>query len=428
MPVDGLLAKCAELIDMERRAFLGIAAGMAPTAFAQPWPDFSAVPGTVIAHSPASSGIYLSSPGILKLPNGWLLAKCDLFGPKSTEETAAVTRLFRSRDAGKTWEPVTNVQPCFWPTIFLHRGALYMIGTEGGSNRRLVIYRSRNGGEHWTTPVDANTGQYRHDLPLVTNAGSVVEHQGRIWFGSVFDRLGPKDLCWASDFRFRVMSAPAGADLLRQDSWTLSTPVEFNPTWLNGKFAGIVEGTITVGPDGLPALMMRLDYRGGPEEKALIARCSLDGRLLGVDSLHDIVTFPGGCKKFIVRFDSTSRRYWSLTNWVPPRHKIVNVERVRNTLALIHSTDLRRWRIATVILHHPDAAFHGFHYADFDFDGEDLVVASRTAFDDGLGGAHSQHDTNFLTFHRVRGFRGLGPGDAPDQLGPEIEGWNRRWG
>ncbi|MFH1570345.1 MAG: exo-alpha-sialidase, partial [Gemmatimonadota bacterium] len=41
-------------------------------------------------------------------------------------------------------------------------------------------------------------------------------------------------------------------------------------------------------------------------------------------------------------------------------------------------------------------------------DGEDLVVASRTAFDDGLGGAHNQHDANYLTFHRVAGFRAMG--------------------
>jgi hypothetical protein len=30
---------------------------------------------------------------------------------------------------------------------------------------------------------------------------------------------------------------------------------------------------------------------------------------------------------------------------------------------------------------------------------------SRTAFDDGLGGAHNAHDANFLTFHRIENIR-----------------------
>jgi len=46
-------------------------------------PDFSAVPGVVIAHSPASSGQDLGSPGILILPDGGYLSKHDFFGPGS---------------------------------------------------------------------------------------------------------------------------------------------------------------------------------------------------------------------------------------------------------------------------------------------------------------------------------------------------------
>jgi hypothetical protein len=48
---------------------------------------------------------------------------------------------------------------------------------------------------------------------------------------------------------------------------------------------------------------------------------------------------------------------------------------------------------------------HAFQYVDWQFDGEDLVVASRTAFDDDEGGAHRAHDANFMTFHRVEKFR-----------------------
>ena len=40
-----------------------------------------------------------------------------------------------------------------------------------------------------------------------------------------------------------------------------------------------------------------------------------------------------------------------------------------------------------IVLQHPDRARHAFQYVDWQFDGADLIVASRTAFDDGLGGA-----------------------------------------
>jgi hypothetical protein len=50
---------------------------------------------------------------------------------------------------------------------------------------------------------------------------------------------------------------------------------------------------------------------------------------------------------------------------------------------------------------------HGFQYADWQFDGDDIIAVVRTAFDDGEGGAHTYHDANFLTFHRWKNFREL---------------------
>jgi len=84
----------------------------------------------------------------------------------------------------------------------------------------------------------------------------------------------------------------------------------------------------------------------------------------------------------------------------------------RNTLALTCSSDLRSWDVRCVLLYHSDPARHGFQYPDWLFDGDDIVAALRTAYDDGLGGARNAHDANFLTFHRVRAFRTLTPDDS----------------
>jgi hypothetical protein len=60
-----------------------------------------------------------------------------------------------------------------------------------------------------------------------------------------------------------------------------------------------------------------------------------------------------------------------------------------------------------VLLHHPDPVKHAFQYPDWLIEGDDLVVLSRTAYDDRLGGAATAHDANYLTFHRFRDFREL---------------------
>jgi hypothetical protein len=85
---------------------------------------------------------------------------------------------------------------------------------------------------------------------------------------------------------------------------------------------------------------------------------------------------------------------------------------IRNSLALVHSPDLRRWEIRCVLLRHPDAAKHGFQYVDWQFDGDDIIAACRTACDDDAGGARNYHDANFLTFHRWQNFRGLTAKDS----------------
>jgi len=119
------------------------------------------------------------------------------------------------------------------------------------------------------------------------------------------------------------------------------------------------------------------------------------------------VDFPGGAVKFTIRFDPAAKLYWSLTNYIPPRHAGPDPGGTRNTLALTCSPDLRHWTVKCVLLYHPDRQRHGFQYVDWLFEGDDLIAVCRTAFDDGLGGAHNMHDANFMTFHRVKNFRKL---------------------
>jgi hypothetical protein len=68
--------------------------------------------------------------------------------------------------------------------------------------------------------------------------------------------------------------------------------------------------------------------------------------------------------------------------------------------------------VRCILLYHPDTVSHGFQYADWQFDGDDMVAVVRTAYDDAEGGAHNNHDANYVTFHRIGNFRKLSVGVA----------------
>jgi len=139
---------------------LVIAAGFSPLARSAE-ADFSKVPGAVVAHSPASSKVYLGSPGICILPDGTRLAKCDLFGPGAPRECGSVSHVFRSSDRGETRELMCALRGLFWAGIFPHRGDVYLPGTGGTTGRELVIRRSTDGGRTGTDPVDDQSGRLR---------------------------------------------------------------------------------------------------------------------------------------------------------------------------------------------------------------------------------------------------------------------------
>jgi len=365
------------------------------------WLAAAAPPGVVIDHCPAATGQYIGSPSIAILPDGRYVASHDFFGPNSGHKTAALTRIFRSADRGRSWRLIAEIRPAFWSTLFVHRGALYLIGTTH-ENGDAVIRRSLDGGQTWTAPADERSGlllrgQY-HCAPQ-----PVLVHAGRVW-RAMEDASGPGG--WGRQFLAFMMSAPAGADLLDASVWTFSNRLPSDPSWLGGKMRGWLEGNAVADPEGRVWDILRVDVpEGGVAARIAV---SPDGRQARFDPETGFIPFPGGAKKFTIRYDGRSRLYWALVNWVPERYRGPHAATVRNTLALASSPDLLRWTVRSVVLQHPDYEKHGFQYADWQFDRDDIVAAVRTAFDDSFGGPPRAHDANYLTFHRIRNFRKAG--------------------
>ncbi|TFG65962.1 MAG: exo-alpha-sialidase, partial [Anaerolineales bacterium] len=123
------------------------------------------------------------------------------------------------------------------------------------------------------------------------------------------------------------------------------------------------------------------------------------------------VPCPGGQMKFHVLYDAVTQLYWLLStqatdSMVKPermavdRFNLPNNERQR--LQLHFSKDMVNWCFAGLVAVGP-VEKASRHYASMAFDGDDLVILSRS----GDGRAKSPHDGNLITFHRVVDFRRL---------------------
>ena len=371
-------------------------------------PRLDLVPGVTIDHSPASSGLYIGSPSLAVLPDGDYFASHDFFGPQSNEHVSARSVIFRSRDRGMTWKKTAEIQGAFWSSLFVHRGALYLLGTDR-HHGNAVIRRSTDSGATWTSPLDGATGLLRDNGEYHCAPMPVIEYRGRLWRAMEW-RNPPKD--WGVNYCAGMMSVAVDADLLRAENWSYSNFLPSNRAWNGGDMGAWLEGNAIVDVDGGLINMLRVQTKS-PNEKAAIVRIGADGKTAAFDPATGFVDFPGGAKKFTIRYDSQSKLYWSLATIVPERHRAENPGGIRNTLALVSSPDLAHWTTRTILLYHPEVAKHGFQYVDWLFDGDAIIAACRTAYDDGLGGAHNNHDANFLTFHRWPNFRALTMADAP---------------
>jgi GH43 family beta-xylosidase len=360
-------------------------------------------PGVVIQHAPQASGRYIGSPSLTVLSDGVYLAAHDYFGPESKEHECATAAVYRSDDRGEHWRQLTELQCLFWPKLFHHNGAVYIMGVEK-HHGRIVIRRSLDHGETWTEPVDGETGLLTEEGQFHTAPVPVVEHQGRLWRAFEDASNGTK---WGYRYSAGMLSIAVDADLLRAENWTFSNFLNGDEAWLDGEFGGWLEGNAVVAPDGSIVNVLRVDTPDFPEKGATV-HVSSDGKVASFDGDTGFYEFPGAAKKFTIRPDESTGTYWMLATVVPEKfQKPTRPSGIRNTLALCASSDLRHWEERAILLHHPDTEAHGFQYVDWQFDGDDIIAVCRTAYDDGIGGARNNHDANFLTFHRIENFREL---------------------
>jgi hypothetical protein len=356
--------------------------------------NHASVPGVIINEIPAPSAllnaIYVSDPSIVVLSNGDYLASHAQFGNGSGSESNGLTQVFRSTDKGQTWTKVNggnNLSGILRGSLFEHNGAVYLSGSNhDSSGSNWVMMRSNNVGDTWSAQSFTSGGFATPD--------NLIAHNNRLWLASTVSSA----------------SFAATSDPYQEASWLRGGGFPaLNASWMNGTFSPannfIGEGQIAASPHlgvNILSKVRLLPYVALSSVNPGTGRVSFDPDM-------DFINLRGGEKKFAVRYDSVSEKYYMLANPNLPAHDNTSFasDLVRNTAAVYSSADLRHWRMEKIFLYSQNISYEGFQYFNFEFDGDDMVIASRTAFDVGGNRPPRGHDSNLLTFHRIEDFRDL---------------------
>lgn len=342
----------------------------------------------------AFSGHYLCSPSLVRHPDGFLLASMDVFAANHPQN---LTLIFRSDDDGATWHYISELMPCFWGKLFIHKGELYMLScsTEYGD---LLIGKSTDGGKTFSAPVTLLRGANGKNgsSGVHKNPQNIVYYNGRIYETLEWGSWANKEYCHAA----MVMSCDENADLLNPENWHFTEPRKFSQ--FAPEIAELpnctmtIEGTLTVAPDGKLYNIMRFGKYG----KILAYAVDTEDPDAPLTYSH-CIDFPANYSKFMIQYDKISKKYYSIASRVYDREK----SSARNLLSLMVSDDLLHWNVACDLYDFRDRDHKkvGLQYVDFFFEGDDILYLCRTA----INGANNFHDANYSTFHRIENFRNL---------------------
>jgi hypothetical protein len=356
---------------------------------------------------------FIGSPSIAIMEDGTYLASHDIFIKGSPDPYE--TRVFRSTDKGQSWTWVSTLTNLNAATLFTSGRFAYIMGEarkmpltpsgciedahEGDDNdkceKQNVVRKSLDQGSSWGAVYVIGGDRDANGTP-----SPPVIYNDRIWFAASLKG---------------AMTAALSDSVLDQDAWRYTGEVDTSPDWLNGTFGSTFwsEGQVVASPhtgvvvlpkiDNLPYTgLIRVSY--DPESDESTAEFDPD---------TGFVPLPGAEKKFACVYDAVSQKFYALTNPVLAAHANDPdwpPKLIRNTGAVLSSTDLRTWRLEKIILYSPNIDYEAFQYFNFAIDGDDLAVVARTALRVGPGPYERPprgHDSNILSFHRIKSFRQL---------------------
>lgn len=345
------------------------------------------------------SGNSLCSPDLLIHPDGYWLSTMDVYGTGTPKN---FTMIFRSDDKGETWHYVSELMPCFWSRMFLHKGDIYMIACST-SYGDLLIGKSTDGGKTFCTPtVIMRASGGRNGVPgFHKNPQNIVVYNGRIYETIEWGNWDQEEYKHAA----MVMSCSVDDDLMVAENWHLTPPVKYSSDWEGvavGKTLETIEGTLCVAPDGDLYNVMRYNIGDGKPSYGLVLSYKVNTEDPDAPLQYShAIKYPCNLSKFMIKRDEVSGLYYSIGSRIDCEERIGH----RNLLSLMVSEDMENWDVKMDIIDRrcDDHDKVGFQYVDFHFEGDDIVFLCRTA----MNNAQSFHNTNYQTFHRIKNFRNI---------------------
>ena len=404
-----------------------------------------------VCGSPEPERLFCFSPGLCRLANGRLVATMDWGGPGAGELSGPIAyhgkkpwqgRACTSDDGGQTWTERLRF-PFYHARPFAAGGRLYILGHAGD----LWIVRSDDNGDTWNEPVRLTDGETWHMAPC-----NVYEDGGRIYL-AVEKQVYHDVRAWpVSALAPVLLRGPTDADLTRRENWIFSDAIAFrdavSPDALDA-FAvpffatppkdrvllagremapiGWLETNVVrfTDPDHYwhdptgRTLHLYLRAHTGGTGFACLAKVveqndgTMTTLLETVPSGRKVVFIPcpGGHLKFHLLYDAITRLFWLLSS--QPTDSMTRAERLpddrynlpyneRNRLQLHFSRNGVDWCFAGLVCAGKTPR-ESRHYASMAFDGDDLLILSRSGDEHAL----TAHNGNRITFHVVRNFRSL---------------------
>jgi hypothetical protein len=400
----------------------------------------------LVVRSPESKDTFCYSPGILKLDSGRLIATMDFSGPgvKRLEGCAQrwpgdrrynLGKIFISDDDGDTWTEQASI-PLICMRPFKAGKSIYV----AGFLRDLGVARSDDDGETWTQVCSLTEGEFWHQGP--TN----------VWYKDdnvylVMERMTHTKVSWPiCSIAPVLMRANVNTDLTKRENWTFASEIAFdehvfenelkdfgvpfynddNSAFFAGSPCGWLETNVVqlkkendifYDKTGKTFHLFMRAWTGLPWTGALLKVVEKDDG--SMETMFEtapsgkrmvFINIPGGGNsKFHILYDEKSKTYWLVTNQVTDSmidySTLTPAERHghgRSRLVLYYSYNCFDWIFAGVVTT-GKTTLQSRSYAAMQFDGDDLLLMVRT----GDENTRSAHDTNMITYHKVKNFRDL---------------------